>query len=251
MLETHPSGHHPAVPAASKTELRKTCWQALRDAGAARFPGVEGRIPNFVGAEAAADRLASTEAWQRAAVLKCNPDSPQRPVRYRALQAGKLIFMAVPRLRTEAPFLALDPSTLDPGALWAASSAKGAAALGVPTHLDEMPPIDLIVTGCVGVTRQGARLGKGGGYSDLEYALLREHGKVHEDTPVSTTVHGSQLLPARSIPMLAHDVSLDLVVTPERTVRCKRPYTRPAGVLWDALEDDKRAAIPVLARGYQ
>jgi 5-formyltetrahydrofolate cyclo-ligase len=233
----------------SKSGLRKACWQAIRDAGAARFPGVEGRIPNFVGAEAAAERLATTDAWQRATVLKCNPDSPQRAVRRRALDEGKLVFMAVPRLRSEAPFLALDPSQLDPGAHWAASSIKGADAMGIPTTLDAMPPIDLIVTGCVGVTRQGARLGKGGGYSDLEYALLREHGKVGPQTPVATTVHASQVLRAHAIPMRPHDVSLDLVVTPERTIRCKRAYDRPAGILWDALEPEKQAAIPVLAAG--
>lgn len=235
------------VAKASKSALRKARWEALREAGAARFPGVEGRIPNFVGAEAAAERLASTDVWAQAQVLKCNPDSPQRSVRHRALKEGKLVFMAVPRLQSEAPFLALDPTALDPGSLWMASSIKGASAMGIPTRLEDMPPIDLIVTGCVGVTRQGARLGKGGGYSDLEYALLREHGKVQADTPVATTVHSSQVAPAHSIPMLEHDISLDLVVTPERTIRCKRAYTRPDGVLWDALEPEKRAAIHVLA----
>ena len=233
----------------TKSELRKACWQAIRDAGAARFPGVEGRIPNFVGAEAAAERLAATDAWQRAKVLKCNPDSPQRAVRRRALDEGKLVFMAVPRLRSADPFLALDPTQIDAGALWTASSIKGADAMGIPTSLDDMPRIDLIVTGCVGVTRQGARLGKGGGYSDLEYALLREHGKVDADTPVATTVHASQVLRAHAIPMRPHDVSLDFVVTPERTIRCKRAYDRPTGVLWDVLEPEKQAAIPVLADG--
>ncbi len=233
----------------TKSGLRKACWQAIRDAGAARFPGVEGRIPNFVGAEAAAERLAATEAWQRATVLKCNPDSPQRAVRRRALEEGKLVFMAVPRLRSADPFLALDPAQLDPGTLWNASSIKGADAMGIPTSLEEMPPIDLIVTGCVGVTRQGARLGKGGGYSDLEYALLREQGKIGPHTPVATTVHPSQVLRAHAIPMRPHDVSLDLVVTPERAIHCKRAYDRPAGILWDVLEPEKRAAIPVLAGG--
>ncbi len=232
-----------------KADLRAACWQAIRDAGAARFPGVEGRIPNFVGAEAAAERLAATQAWAQAHVLKCNPDSPQRPIRHRALKEGKLVLMAVPRLRTEAPFLALDPSALDRGALWAASSAKGADVMGVPTSLEDVPPIDLIVTGCVGVTRQGARLGKGGGYSDLEYALLRELGRVHADTPVATSVHDCQVLPARTIPMLPHDVSLDVVVTATKTIRCKRDYERPQGVLWDSLDPEKQEAIPVLRPG--
>lgn len=237
------------MPRLSKSELRSACWHAIREAGAARFPGVEGRIPNFVGAESAANLLTTTDAWSRATVIKCNPDSPQRPVRHRALKEGKLVFMAVPRLRSEAPFIALDPSRIDASSLWVASSAKGADAIGVPTRLEEMPPIDLIVTGCVGVTRQGARLGKGGGYSDLEYALLREHGKVHAKTPVATTVHSCQVLPAHTIPMLPHDVSLDLVVTQSRAIACKRIDERPNGVLWDQLDPEKRDAIPVLEHG--
>jgi len=48
-----------------------------------------GRIPNFAGAEAAAERLREHPAWQAARTVKSNPDSPQRPVRQRALEDGK------------------------------------------------------------------------------------------------------------------------------------------------------------------
>ena len=64
----------------------------------ARFPGAEGRIPNFTGAEAAAERLRALPAWETAATLKANPDSAQLPVRQRALEDGKTVYMAVPRL---------------------------------------------------------------------------------------------------------------------------------------------------------
>src|SRR5262249_6258895 len=87
----------------AKAALREEVWAALKRAKASRFPGAEGRIPNFIGAEAAAARLRETREWQRAHTLKCNPDSPQRPVRERALEDGKLVFMAVPRLASEKP----------------------------------------------------------------------------------------------------------------------------------------------------
>jgi hypothetical protein len=45
----------------------------------ARFPGAAGRIPNFAGAEAAAERLRLTPEWQRATTVKANPDSAQMP----------------------------------------------------------------------------------------------------------------------------------------------------------------------------
>ena len=231
---------------ATKLDLRLHCWDALRAAGAARFPGVKGRIPNFVGAEAAARALASLPEWERATTLKCNPDSPQRPVRAAALRAGKTLYVPAPKLAGEHPFIELDPAELGPDRLWHASSIKGASELGRPVRADEVRPLDLIVTGCVGVTAEGARLGKGGGYSDLEYGMLRELGLVGEDTPILTTVHDSQVLEDGAVPMTEHDISLDVVVTGTRVLRCPRPWPRPRGILWDRLDREKIESIPVL-----
>ena len=64
-----------------------------------------------------------------------------------------------------------------------ASSIKGATQLGRLVHPDEMRPIDLIVCGSVAVNRKGARLGKGGGYSDLEYAVALSLGLISKETP--------------------------------------------------------------------
>lgn len=145
-----------------KQTLREMAWAAIRDADAARFPGVEGRIPNFVGAEAAADRLATTAEWRAASTLKCNPDSPQLPVRKRAIAEGKTVYMAVPKLADPEPFWRLDPDelTVHPHK---AASIKGAARHGRPVSIDDMDTIDLVVCGSVAVERGGARLGKGGG----------------------------------------------------------------------------------------
>ena len=230
-----------------KRALRKQCWLNLRLAEAVRFPGVEGRIPNFIGAEAAARTLFESPRWKRAKVIKSNPDSPQRPVRHRALLEGKRLYLAVPRLEEDVPFMELDPSWLEPDELWHASSIKGGMTYGRGVRLDQMVPIDLIVTGCVGATREGARLGKGGGYSDLEYALLRQRGLITARTPVVTTVHPCQLMKPGQIPMLAHDQSLDLIATPDERITVKRHFKRPTGILWDSLDEDKIAAIPVLA----
>ena len=68
---------------AAKAALREEVWTALTEARAARFPGARNRISNFVGAEAAAERLRATAEWARAATLKANPDSAQLPVRQR------------------------------------------------------------------------------------------------------------------------------------------------------------------------
>src|ERR1051326_8589728 len=91
----------------SKQEVRDHVWQALEEARVRRFPGTRGRVPNFVGAERAAERLLELDVWKRAKVLKCNPDSPQRPVRLHALKEGKIVYMAVPRLRELRCFIEL------------------------------------------------------------------------------------------------------------------------------------------------
>jgi 5-formyltetrahydrofolate cyclo-ligase len=93
----------PAEVLAAKAALRQEVWSAMRAARVARFPGAEGRIPNFTGAENAAERLRRTHEWQAARTVKANPDSAQWPVRQRALEDGKTVYMAVPRLAGREP----------------------------------------------------------------------------------------------------------------------------------------------------
>jgi 5-formyltetrahydrofolate cyclo-ligase len=194
-----------------KAALRERVWADLVLPGVARFPNPANRIPNFVGAEAAARRLAETSEWARSATVKANPDSPQWPVRQRALVDGKVVYMAVPRLAEANPFFLLDPSQLadDPRT---ASSIKGAARSARTVDVDELEPVDLVVTGCVAVDASGARLGKGGGFSDLELAVAAEAGLVDARTVVATTVHSRQVLAEGVVPTTDHDIHVDLVV---------------------------------------
>jgi 5-formyltetrahydrofolate cyclo-ligase len=233
---------------AAKAALREEIWDAMRAAKVARFPGAKGRIPNFAGAEAAAERLRSTEAWRAARTVKANPDTPQWPVRQRALEDGKVVFMAVPRLVEDEPFFLLDPERLADTPR-AASSIKGASRSARRAALADLEPVDLVVAGCVAAGEDGARLGKGGGFSDLEFALAAEAGLVDRSTLVATTVHELQLRPPGAIPVADHDIRLDLIATPERIIECARPRRRAApGIHWDELTDEKIAAIPLLAR---
>ena len=233
---------------AAKAILREQVWAALDQPGVARFPKPANRIPNFVGAEAAARALAETEEWIGARTVKSNPDSPQWPVRTRALQDGKVVYMAVPRLAETDPFFLLDPDHLADSPR-AASSIKGAARSVRTIGVDELEPVELVVTGCVAVDKSGARLGKGGGFSDLELALAAEAGLVDAHTVVVTTVHELQVLGAGVIPTAGHDIHVDVIVTPGRVVRCPRPRGwKLPDLRWDELTDEKIAAIPLLAR---
>src|SRR5437867_10371503 len=137
-----PMAHaHRRRRAMTKAEIRQKVWQTIQREGVARFPGALGRVPNFA--------------------------------------EGKILYMAVPRLRTEKCFVEIDPQRLGKKAALAAS-ISGACRYGRAVSPREMRPVDLVVCGSVAVGRDGARLGKGGGYCDLEYGLLREEGKVRE-----------------------------------------------------------------------
>ncbi|MFI1290834.1 5-formyltetrahydrofolate cyclo-ligase [Streptomyces sp. NPDC020792] len=109
---------------------------------------------------------------------------------------------------------------------------------------DALRPVDVVVLGSVAVNRDGARIGKGAGYSDLEFALLTEAGLIRRDTLVVTTVHTLQVIDD-PIPVTDHDVKVDLIITPEEVIECTAPH-RPQGILWDRLDAAKIAAIPAL-----
>jgi 5-formyltetrahydrofolate cyclo-ligase len=232
--------------ATGKQALRERIWALLERRRVGRFPfPLRDRIPNFAGAAEAAERLAALPEWKAARVLKCNPDAAQRPVRLRALREGKHVFVAVPRLARERCFLHLDPRRVG-SRLAQAATIGGAARLGRPVTAEALPRIDLVVVGSVAVDRTGGRLGKGGGYSDLEFALASAAGHIDGRTLVATTVHPLQIVRSR-IPMSAHDVPVDLVVTPDAVVRMARRRRRPRGVRWGELSDAQLRAMPVLA----
>lgn len=226
-----------------KQEMRERVWALLERERVLRRPA-KGKIPNFIGAEEAADQLAALPAWRSAQILKSNPDKAQLPVRARALAEGKLLFMAVPRLAHKLPFFLLDPATLSVPPLEAAVH-ETAEAIARKVPVSELRPVDLVICGSVAVNRNGVRLGKGGGYADLELALLVEAGLVGERTVIVTTVHPLQVVD-EPLPETEHDFHVDVIVTPDEVIACGSPR-RPPGVMWAHLNAEKIAAVPVLA----
>ncbi|MDN3351198.1 5-formyltetrahydrofolate cyclo-ligase [Actinomadura sp. DC4] len=227
-----------------KQVVRDKAWRLLDREGV--VPGNSyGKIPAFSGAELAAERLAGTPEWGRAVTIKANPDFAQLPVRVRALNDGKLVYMAVPKIAGEQPFFLLDPTdtTVDPRqAAEKRSAGQNAPRVGI----EEMRPIDMVICGSVAVNRSGARLGKGAGYSDLEVALLVEAGLVTSQTVIVAPVHRLQVIDD-VIPETTHDFSVDLIVTPEQVIRCGNPR-RPEGIIGEALKEEQITTIPLLSK---
>jgi 5-formyltetrahydrofolate cyclo-ligase len=230
-----------------KDAIRQKVWNRVVAAGVARFPSAPGRVPNFAGAERAASLLCQLTIWKRARVIKVDCGAPQLAVRRAALRDGKILYLPLPGLRSERCFLEIDPARIGANA-WRAATIHGALRFGRPVAPHELRPVDLVLVGSVAVSRQGARVGKGSGASDLEYALLRQAGRVREYTPIMTTIHPLQVVDDR-IPMRAHDIPVDFMITPDQVVAAPSLYPRPRGILWDLLPDERIRAIPVLRKG--
>jgi len=226
-----------------KAAIRQRVWQRLAEERLAAFPlPIRGRIPNFKGARAAAARLAELPEFQQARAVKVNPDAPQQPVRQLVLEHGKLLLMPTPRLR--AGFLLLDPDRLPPRVARRASTIAGAFELARHIGLDELPRIDCIVVGTVAVTAYGGRLGKGEGYAELEYATLRQLGRITPDVPVATTVHDVQVVD--DVPIEPFDVPVDIIVTPTRVIRTGSKLAKPQGIIWELLDPRRLEEMPIL-----
>jgi 5-formyltetrahydrofolate cyclo-ligase len=195
-----------------KQRLREKIWREMEKSGVATFPlPCWGRIPNFIGAEAAADKLRQLEEWKKAKVVFVNPDSPQRKVRENALKDGKILITASPRLKRG--FILIDPAKTK-GKERFASTIKGAFQFGV--EIQDLPKPDLIVEGSVAVDIQGHRLGKGHGYGDMEIGILKNRfGEI----PVITTVHDIQVV--NLVPFEKKNEKVSIIVTPTKVIRIK------------------------------
>lgn len=193
-----------------KQLLREKIWSEMERLRIAVFPlPCRGRIPNFVGAEAATERLRQLEEWKNAKVVFVNPDSPQRKVRENTLKNGKTLIVASPRLKKG--FMLIDPAEVK-GKERFASTIKGAFKFGV--RAQEFSKPDLVVEGSVAVDMRGHRLGKGHGYSDLEIQILkRMFGRVL----VTTTVHDIQIV--EKVPFEEKDEKVSIIITPTQVIR--------------------------------
>lgn len=196
----------------AKKLLRETIWTKLESEHVARFPlPCFGRIPNFAGSEKAAEQVRLLPEWRKARVVFVSPDYAQQKVRENALLDGKVLVMASPKLRHG--YVVIYPDAVK-GFESFSSTIRGAFKYGKAVPVQEMPRPDLIVEGSVAVDMQGHRLGKGGGYGDVEISTLKA---MFGNVPVVTTVHDMQVVD--SVPFDRKDEKVSVIVTPTRIIR--------------------------------
>lgn len=268
-----------------KWRIRKAVWDHMEAINIAQFPRpVHHRIPNFVGADQAAENLITLPEFHVAEIVKVNPDTPQRQVRRYVLEHGKTLLTPQPRLRTGF-FCTLKHNTESIPAnvpIDDLTSSKGAAKYGTPITLYESYNVDLVVVGSTAVCpTTGARVGKGEGFAELEWGILTQQNNLNPNKVlVVTTCHDCQVFdggveePWRSLmkdknnqpervddsttvdesvssstpfgALTPHDVPVDIIVTPTRIIRVSDRLSKPSGVMWNLLSPQKLSQIRVL-----
>ncbi|KAM4894407.1 methenyltetrahydrofolate synthase domain-containing protein isoform 1-T1 [Sylvia borin] len=236
----------PSAPC-SKWDIREKVWEHLEASGLAEFPRpVRGRIPNFKGSLRACSSLGELDVFCRAREVKVDPDKPLEGARLAALQAKKTLLVPTPRLRTGLFNRIVPPPGATKEILRRCATSQGVRDYSVPVGLDGKAQVDLVVVGSVAVSEKGWRIGKGEGYADMEYAMMVAMGAVQEDTPVVTIVHDCQVLDIAEELVDDHDLTVDYILTPTRTIQtnCKRP--KPQGIMWHKVSSEMLGKIPIL-----
>jgi 5-formyltetrahydrofolate cyclo-ligase len=228
----------------SKEELRRHIRARLRASNALRFPDGGRGVPNFAGVEQATDLLRTLRIWKQARSVYIALAPSTLLLRRAALEEGKTVYTTLPGLRDKRCFLELSRERLGPLYRRAATRC-GAVRYGTRVTPLEADVLDLFIYGAVAVALDGGRLGGGGGWEDLSYALFRAARRVVDFTPVVALVHNEQLL-REKIPMALHDVPTDVIITPTNVFSTITVYSRPTGILWKLVTEAQRRLIPAL-----
>ncbi|NWI17030.1 MTHSD protein, partial [Crypturellus soui] len=218
---------------ASKQDIRQRVWDHLEGSGLAAFPRpVHGRIPNFEGSHQACCSVRELDAFRKAKEVKVDPDKPLEGVRLAALQARKTLLVPTPRLRTGLFNRIVPPPGATKEMLRICATSQGVKDFSVPIGLDGKARVDLVVVGSVAVSEKGWRIGKGEGYADMEYAMMVSMGAVQADTPVITIVHDCQIVDIAEELLDDHDLTVDYILTPTRTIKTNCKRSKPQGIMW-------------------
>lgn len=232
-----------------KQKVRSEVWEELRKVARpdSRFHfDFSSFIPDFEGSEKALARLVDLEIYKNASLLFVTPDECLVAFRVHCIQDGKIIIVSPYGIRR--PLVILGKKDIPEGHERFAACLDGLERFGHYVTLGEISQLgklDLMVTGGSAVNLEGVRFGKGHGYFDLEWAMMREIGVVNEDTPVVIFVHDCQVID-ESIEPDPFDSVADIIVTPTRTIMVEKRYPKPRGIIWEKLDPQLIGEIPPL-----
>ncbi|KAK7968644.1 hypothetical protein PG996_002930 [Apiospora saccharicola] len=233
-----------------KDVVRAKVWQELRKVAYpdSRFHyDFSSFIADFVGSEAAADKLLAMPSYRGSSTVFITPDNCLEYLREQTLKAGVRVLMTTYGIRRG--FWLLDPAAIDPALYQYAATLDGLEKVGRPVSLAEITELDLrisfMVTGTGAINHGGVRFGKGHGFFDLEWAMLYTLEVVSQNTMTAAVVHDCQVLDEELHPE-TYDTVCNLIITPSRVLRAEAAVQPTCGILWDRLEDGMLEDIPPL-----
>ncbi len=200
----------------TKQEIRGQIWEKMTEEEIAQFPlPCYGRIPNFVGVEEASKMIVKLPEFRKARFIFSAPDYVLHHIRELALENRKELLVATPQIQ-EFILMKDIPSRM----VRKAVTIKGMYQFGSQIRLNQIhSPLDMFCQGSVAIDRKGNRLGKGKGYGDREFFLLKQEGIIDKETLVVTLVHEVQIMENFSNLVRAQDVKVQIALTPSEIIR--------------------------------
>jgi 5-formyltetrahydrofolate cyclo-ligase len=197
----------------SKEECRKRIWDYMLKEKIAKFPlPPHGRIPNFYGSEKACEKIFNINEFYSSKCFFSAPDSVLKKLREIVLINNKILIIAMPHIRG---FYEL--SNIPKNLIREAITIRGFEKFGKEIGKDRK--IDIFAQGAVAIDLNGNRIGKGTGYGDKEYHILKERGLVYEKTINICIVHDVQIFNDLSHLMSEKDVKVNIILTPSRIIK--------------------------------
>lgn len=234
----------------TKRSSRERIWKYMMKNDLLNYPKkVYNKIPNFKGAVDAVERFCSLNEFKDAKLIQISLDKPLEYLQKSSLKAGKEIIVPIPKLNNGL-FVRVPPP-IDDGKIdehFRAPTRQQRLLEGQSiVKIDDKFNIDIVVVGSVCVDRDGRRIGKGLGFADLEYAMMRKIGSIKPDTTVVTIVHDSQIVDKLPDDLFKkHDVHVDIIVTPTETIIVNNKLKKPDGIYWDILTQRRINAVQLL-----
>ena len=208
-------------------------------------------IPDFEGSDICADVIRSMDLYKHANILFITPDNCLEDLRMKCIIDKKNFIM--PTYGIRRGFVYLDRKLVPEGKEDFASKLDGAEIFGRYIDLkfiEKIGKIDLMITGASIVSVNGVRYGKGHGYFDLEWAMMREIGVVDDKTPIMAVVHDCQVL-EKDLSASKFDTIVDYIITPSQVIKVTTNKSKPKGIDWNTLDKNLIENIPPLKYLYQ
>ena len=232
----------------TKRSLRVQTWKKMQENKlGVGYNAIFNRIPGFVDSDKAAALLADTDEFKKAQNVKVNIDRALHAIKLQTLVAGKNLYLPATRdssalyLKVDVPADATDDQKKE------ILHVQDVQQHRIEILLENKVKLDLVIIGSVVVSRDGYRIGRGNGFTDLDIGLLIEIGSITPDTIIATMVHDVQVVDSLPTNLFQkYDSPVDLIVTPTQVIRVAKRLPRPAGIFWELLSERRLKIVPVL-----